>query len=410
VGRRRILFVDDELNILEGLRDLLRKHRHEWEMVFARSGAEALAQLERGSFDVILSDMRMPGMDGAELLQTVKRLYPAVARIILSGHAERETVMRSLPVAHQYLAKPCDAAALREAIDRTCELQALLASPELRALVGRLDKVPSIPHTYFQLSQAAADPGASSAQLATIIQSDPAMSAKVLQLANSAFFSGTPRKLSVAAAVTFLGIELLKSLALSAHVFVALDERLARELELEDLQDASLLAAHLARRFVREPARSDEAFTAGLVRDIGRVVMAVGLPQSYRATLGEARASGRVLHVVEKERLGVTHAEVGAYLLGVWGLPYSLVEIVAYHHAPALARRSLWETVGAVHVADALACTGGAGRRVALAGEVDQAFFEQAGLVEKLAAWRVEAARAGLGQEGGSEPDTLDGR
>jgi HD-like signal output (HDOD) protein len=398
VGRRRILFVDDELNILEGLRNLLRKQRHEWDMVFAQSGAEALAQLEQRPFDVILSDMRMPGMDGAELLTTVKRLYPAVARIILSGHAERETVMRSLPVAHQFLAKPCEAAALREAIDRTCELQALLDSAEIRALVGRLDKVPSIPHTFFELSRAAADPRASAAELATIIQGDAAMSAKVLQLANSAFFAGTQRKLSVAGAVTFLGVELLKSLALTAHVFVSLDEQLARELQLDHLQDASLLAAHLARRFMRDASRADQAFTGGLVRDIGRVVMAVGLPQSYRATLEAARTTGRSLHLVEKERLGVTHAEVGAYLLGVWGLPYPLVEVVAYHHAPALARRELWEVVGAVHVADAMASAAGAAEgQVDAAGAVDEPFFAQAGLVDELARWRAEAARVGLG-------------
>lgn len=119
---RRILFVDDEPAVLEGLRNLFRKQRRHWEMVFAPGGMEALGELERTRFDVVVSDMRMPGIDGAELLRRVKDGYPSIARIVLSGHAEPEAVARVLPVADTYVSKPCDAEALRVAIEQGCAL------------------------------------------------------------------------------------------------------------------------------------------------------------------------------------------------------------------------------------------------------------------------------------------------
>ena len=110
---RRILFVDDDPRILEELRDMLRPQRHDWEMAFAPSGDAALALMQASPFDVIVSDMRMPGMDGAALLARVRQEYPQVVRIVLSSHTELSTALRVVPVAHQFLAKPCDAEMLR---------------------------------------------------------------------------------------------------------------------------------------------------------------------------------------------------------------------------------------------------------------------------------------------------------
>jgi HD-like signal output (HDOD) protein len=377
--------VDDEPNVLEGLRTLLRRQRHAWDMAFAGSGEEALAALEAGPFDVVVTDMRMPGMDGAALLRHVQARHPGVARIVLSGHAERETVVRAVPVAHQILGKPCDAEALRGCVERTCELQALVGNPAIRELVGRLAGLPSVARTYAALSEAIAGQSAGAAEIARIVETDSAMSAKVLQLANSGFFAGGPRKVSVSSAITFLGVELLKTLALSAHLFTALDEDVAREFGLERLQVCALAAARLTRQLVADRARAEEAFTAGLVHDVGRVVLAVGMPDEYRGVLRDAAASGWPLHVVEKEALGVSHAEVGASLLGIWGLPFSIVEVVAYHHDPGAAQRHVRELAAAVHVGEALAIGGPD-------GALDTASLEQAGVLDRLERWRAEAA------------------
>src|ERR1700690_3600413 len=119
---RRVLFVDDEPQILEGLRHRLHRQRKQWEMLFAESGKAALKILAHEPVDVIITDMRMPQMDGATLLTKVKELYPRVVRIVLSGHAELETALRAVPVAHQFLNKPSEPGVIEGVVERACNL------------------------------------------------------------------------------------------------------------------------------------------------------------------------------------------------------------------------------------------------------------------------------------------------
>lgn len=386
----RILFVDDEMAILDGLRDLLRKERRRWDMVFAVGGLEALEELARQPFDVIVSDIRMPGMDGAQLLTRVKADYPSVARIVLTGHADRDAVLRALPVSHQFLTKPCDAGALRIAIERTQALHALFASREIRDIVGRLTSLPSVPQTYLALTEAARDSRKGLSDMTAIVQRDPAMSTKVLQLVNSAYFGNTHPVASIPQAVMYLGIELLKGLALSGNVFGTSGKATFEGFSLETLQMRSLRTACLAKRFVEDPRRAEEAFTAALVADVGQIVIALALRKGYQDVVRTARESGRTLHAVELEQLGVTHAEIGAYLLGVWGLPFSIVEGVAYHHRPNALGDGPCEMLAAVHAADALVDPPVEG----VEPELDLAFFDRAGLAERLTDWRRIAAAA----------------
>ena len=152
---RRILFVDDEQNILQGLKRMLRPMRNEWDMHFANGAEEALKivpkhkvateELEDGPVDVIVSDMRMPNLDGAYLLGQIRDRYPATARIILSGHAEQEMAIRSVAAAHQFLAKPCDAETLRETVKRACQLREMMASERLQKITAEIGQLPSVP-------------------------------------------------------------------------------------------------------------------------------------------------------------------------------------------------------------------------------------------------------------------------
>jgi len=386
----RILFVDDEQAILDGLRDLLRKERRRWGMVFALGGLEALDELARQPFDVVVSDIRMPGMDGAQLLTRIKANYPSVARIVLTGHADRDAVLRALPVAHQFLTKPCDAGALRVAIERTQALHALLASREIRDIVGRLTSLPSVPQTYLALTDAARDSRKGLSDMTAIVQRDPAMSTKVLQLVNSAYFGNTQPIASIQQAVMYLGIELLKGLALTGNVFATLGKGTIEGFSLEALQTRSLRTACLAKRFVEDPRKAEEAFTAALVADVGQIIIAMGLRKGYQDVLRQARESGRPVHQVELETLGVTHAEVGAYLLGVWNLPFSIIEGVAYHHRPDALGSGPCEMLAALHAADILIDQPVEG----VEPELDHGFFERAGLSERLVDWRRIAATA----------------
>lgn len=386
----RILFVDDEQAILDGLRDLLRKERRRWDMVFALGGREALEELARQPFDVVVSDIRMPGIDGAQLLTQVKADYPCVARIVLTGHADRDAVLRALPVAHQFLTKPCEAGALRVAIERTQALHALLASREIRDIVGRLTSLPSVPQTYLALTDAARDARKGLSDMQAIVQRDPAMSTKVLQLVNSAYFGNTAPIASIQQAIMYLGIELLKGLALGGNVFATLGKTGIDGFSLEGLQTRSLRTACLAKRFVADPRRAEEAFTAALVADVGQIIIAMSLRKGYQDVLRQARDSRRPLHAVELETLGVTHAEIGAYLLGVWGLPFSIIEGVAYHHRPNALGNGPCEMLAALHAADALVDPPQEG----VEAELDLGFFERAGLSERLIEWRRIAASA----------------
>lgn len=347
---RRILFVDDEPRVLEGLRDLFRRQRHEWEMVFAPGGQEALDALAAGPFDVIVCDMRMPVVDGNAVLAAAREKQPSAARIILSGFAGREAELAALSVAHQFVSKPADPAALRSIIARACTLPSLLSDPALRSLVGRLNRLPSPPTLYLELTRATARPDVTMAELAALVEQDPAMAAKVLQLANSALFGLQAPRSSVQQALVYLGVQRLKALALTAHVFLE-GQATTRQLDLDALQRHALATAELARQFLRDPARADIAFTAALLHEVGRVLIAMAEPALAAALAEDAAASGRPLFELEAERLGTTHADAGAYLLALWGLPLEIVEAVRCHHRPEDAPT---EIVVAVHVADAL--------------------------------------------------------
>src|SRR5690348_15816723 len=122
---KRVLFVDDETAVLEALQRSLYKHCDQWDMSFVTSGSEALTVLEAGPCDVIVSDLRMPQMDGVKLLEMVRAKYPGVVRIALTGCVERETALRASGVVHQYLTKPCDQDELVESIDRFCASDAI---------------------------------------------------------------------------------------------------------------------------------------------------------------------------------------------------------------------------------------------------------------------------------------------
>jgi putative nucleotidyltransferase with HDIG domain len=352
---KRILFVDDEPQVLDILRRTLQGRRHEWDMSFATSAHAALEEVARSRVDVVVSDMRMPGMDGAALLGKVKAISPGTVRIILSGAAEREPVMRSLPVSHQYLNKLCGTETLCRVIDRACQLQALLVDPKMRDMVGKLDRIPSIPDTYWKLTLAVSDPDVDMDEIASIIERDPSLSSKVLQLANSAYFGLAQRVASVGRAVVNLGLDVIRSLALTTEVFSAA-ERAAPVpgFSIQELFDQSLAVANIARQIVRNPKLDDEAYTAGILIDIGKLILAMGEPERFGQALKLASQSKRPSHIVEKEILGVSHAEIGAFLLGSWGLPIETVAAVAYHHSP-LEATDVSDLILAVHVADALA-------------------------------------------------------
>ena len=336
-SKLRVLFVDDDPDLLLGLRRMLRPERHAWDMTFASSGQHALELLSAHPADVVVSDMRMPGMDGAELLGRVRDQYPETVRIILSGQSQNESVLRCVGPVHQYLSKPCQPDLLKQAIRRTTWLHSRLNAPELRRVVGRVDHLPVLPHLYNRLVHELNSPHASLDRVARLITSDLSMTTRILKLINSSFFGMRQPVTDIRRAVTLLGLETIQRLVLVAGVFQDLDHPVPG-FDLAALTSHSmatgLCAQAIAAAELSEPSAPGEAMTAGVLHDIGRFVLAVAVGDQYATTLSTMRTEGIDLLEAEQRTLGVQHPEVGAYLLGLWGLPHSIVEAAALHHAP----------------------------------------------------------------------------
>ncbi len=369
----RILFVNDEDSVLEALRASLRRYRKRWQMTFA-DGPTALALLEDEGFDVVVSESALTGVDGLGLLRHVALAHPQTVRIVLTSAAGRQGALAATRVAHQYLTMPCPPRELALRIERSTRLRSLLASP-LLAELGPLDRLPSPPQVYWELQQTLARPDASVAEIAEIVEHDPAASAKCLQIANSAFFTRVRRVSTVRGAVSILGVDLLQALILQQGVIRAIDPQLpglSLEREAEHGVRTALTARHLA-------VTRDEgaAFTAALLHDIGKLVLAERVGVAYGGILRRA-TDGSHLHRLERERLGVTHAEVGGYLLGVWGLADPLVEGVVWHHQPMEVAHVNLDVVAVVHAADCIVH----GR------PVEPGLSRQLGLAEDLPRWR----------------------
>ncbi len=353
---KRILFVDDEQNVLDGLRASLRHQRKNWDMVFALGGEAGIDELESRPFDVMVTDMRMPGVNGVTLLKRARALQPQMVRIVLSGYAEEELVLRTLPVTHQFLNKPCEVGVLENVIDRACAIQLLLSNREIRTSLGKIDDLPVLPRNYIALNNALVDDFANVSDIARIIEQDIGMSAKLLQIVNSAFF-GVARKLaSIQDAISYLGLHVIQTLVLSVEVFHTFESKsMAAVIDLESLHRHSLLTASIAKRLSPSAEAGKDAFAAAMLHDVGKLIFATWLPELITESTEAARAMQSPLHVVEQEIYGFGHAEVGAYLLGRWGLPYPIIEAVAYHHWPGRVKQSAFDLLSAVHIADILA-------------------------------------------------------
>jgi HD-like signal output (HDOD) protein len=308
-------------------------------------------------FDVIVTDMRMPVMDGAQLLERVQKRFPGVIRIILSGQFEMDAALRAAPVAHQFLSKPCDPDRLRGAIDRACSCTKMLPDEAIRRIVGAVGNLPALPSTSAKLLAAIQCKDVNLERIGKIIEQDVGMTAKILQLANSAFFGRLCQISSASAAVSYLGLDVLRHLVLSVEVFRTFRPvRPVPRFSLKDFEMHSRLAANLAARLPAPASVTSAAVVAALLHDTGRLVLASRLPAEFEEIMQLACAQSRPPHVLEQQVIGTTHAEIGAYLLGLWGLPEEIVGAVCLHHRPSAV--GVWsgqlDTLAVTHLADAL--------------------------------------------------------
>ena len=391
-SNKRILFVDDEIRVLQGLQRILHGLRHEWDMEFVESGSKAVEMMNQQPFDVVVSDMRMPGMNGAELLEKVMQIYPQTIRIVLSGHSDREMILKSVRTAHQYLSKPCDAETLKSTVIRASKLRELLKGNDIKTLISKMDTLPSLPSLYVEMMDELQSAESSVKNVGHIIEKDIGMSAKILQLVNSAFF-GLPRHISnPAQAVSLLGLETVKALVLSVQVFSQFQQSNLKNLSLNLLWKHSMTVGHFSRKIYQNES-SDKNFVgyaliAGMLHDIGKLVLVTNFPEKYDSIILLASKHEKALPEIEQNELGTTHAEVGAYILGLWGLPDLIVEAIAYHHAPSQCTEKEFTPLVTVHAANVMEHEMFPNRRMGQPPAIDSDYLVQLGITNKLAVWQ----------------------
>lgn len=399
----RVLFVDDEPNILNGIRRTLRPLRNEWEMEFCTSGKDALQALESGDCDVIVSDMKMPGMDGAQFLSAIKDRHPDSIRIALSGETDANMIYRCVQHAHQYLAKPCDMNTLTGTVQRAMSLRDLVQANALTAVIANMTTLPSLPEAYSAIMEELQSEEPSLERIGKIIETDVAMSAKLLQIVNSAFFGLVRHVLSPAEATMYLGVDVIRSLVLTTGVFSQFDDSKVSPAALAAIWNHSIRVGALAKIIMMQMSDdkmlADYAMMGGLLSNVGKLVVAANFPDKFAEIQTQINAGERPENEIEKAVMGHCHTEIGAYLLCIWGLPNPVVECVAYHHAPGACVETGFAPVSAVHIATAITDARGGGQLPGL----DAEYVGALGVSDKIPQWVRDANAIGDDAENGND-------
>jgi HD-like signal output (HDOD) protein len=355
--RVRVAFVDDEATVLTNLRRTMLAMLDEWEMAFFPNGADLMRRLQAESFDVVVTDMRMPEMDGPTLLDEISARHPEMMRVILTGASDNASIFRTVGPAHIYLPKPCDPAALAQAIRRRMGLRTLMQGSEMTRLLDSIAKLPSAPRLFLDLVAELRSPRSSAATVAAIITRDVAMTAELLKLTNSSYFSTSTTVSAPLQAVRILGLEIVQTLVLQLGIFRQFQgaEEMARQIEHINAYSQSLgdIAERVALAAGEPDSVAKAAHCAALLSAIGSLVLLNEKSADYIATL-EIVGPERALHEVEVERFGADHTLIGAYLLGLWGFSDPIIEAITYSGRPSQSGNAVNPVLTALHVARAV--------------------------------------------------------
>jgi len=390
--KKRILFVDDEEMILQGLKRMLRSCEDEWDMVFVDSGANALETMAQSPFDVVVADMRMPLMSGVELLYEVMKRYPLTIRLILSGHSDNQLILKAMGDTHQYLSKPCDAATLQAVLRRAMGSAGILHNTELKTLIGQMKSIPSLPILYNEIMAKLPQPNVQLSDITSIIAKDIGMTAKILQLVNSAYF-GKPNHINdLNAAVSFIGLNVITSLFLSVNVFSEFKGLKIQGFSMEDLWkhsfDTATLASKISKLESRNRSIANETFAAGMLHDSGRIILAANFPKRYADAIATAKREQCEMSTAERMVFEHTHSEVGGYMMSLWGLPLGIVEAISYHHDPSLFAGQAFCALTAIHVANHLLVSNLGKKKDIIPSPLDLNYLKSMNLLDRLPLWR----------------------
>lgn len=392
-----ILFVDDEQDVIEGFKRMLFSQREIWKPYFSNTGQQAMNILENNSIDIIVSDMRMPEIDGAMLLSKVKKYYPKVLRFVLSGYQDEAKSIKASGVAHQFIAKPCNTETLMETIEKAYFLRNYINNPTLLEVVTGLGELPGVPDIYIEVEETLQDPDSTFETVEKILARDITLVAKILQIANSSFFGIHGRVTNLLQALSFLGVNIIKALVLHISTFSRLKVRPEQINFYQSVTTHSLDVANVSRRIIQTATNNrlliDDTYMAGILHDIGKIVLLNY--EDYIDRTMRAMSKMKVdFYEAEQELFGFTHCNAGAYLLGIWGLPDPIVEAAAFHHKPSDAINTIeLSPLSVVHAANCFVAQNQVQQQdrtkgLELMPAIDFEYYEKLNLSNKLQQWQ----------------------
>lgn len=388
----RILFVDDDVNVLNGLRRMLHKMRQQWEMEFVTGGLEALKVLKESAYDIVVSDLRMPDMNGVELLEKVRHRYPDTIRFMLSGYSDHPLQGQAARCVHQFISKPCDPDLLQSLIQRAFQLNDRLRSKEAAKVLSNISSLPVMSNTYKEVIDVLSSPDCSPRNVGRMIARDIGMSAKILQLVNSAFYGSGSKIADPVHAVVYLGLKTVEALVLTSGIFSRLPERRIKEFAVDALQDHCVRVGALAKAICKSRKMSQElmdmAAMAGILHDTGKIVLISRFPKELTEAIRLSRQRQVPLFEVERELLDVTHAELGGGLLDLWGLPNTIIEAATYHHEFPESLEEGFSIISTVRIANMIDHELCCGLADGFAPALDVALVERLGVADRLDHWR----------------------
>lgn len=387
-----ILFVDEDKDMLKSLERMLKSHQDEWDVMFSPSAEKALEIMGKNPADIIVTEYNMREINGYELLKKIKSDFPQTDRILLSGETDEDKIMKTVPIAHQFIYKPVNALKLKSMLKRTIAMRNILKDKNLGRTISKIDCLPSLPSIYNEIIKELNSPVSSTKKAGQIISKDPSMTSKILQLINSGFFY-LPSKISRPdEAVILLGIDIVKSLVLNLEIFSKIKLDKSFQGFQQNLHSHSMATAKTAKEIAIMEGLSDfdadQAFMAGLIHDCGKLVLASNFPKEYLTVLENIKNNNSDFITEEKEIFKSSHDIVGAFLMGVWGLPLEIIEAILYHHLPSESSDTRFGITAAVHAANIIECK----KANTLAKEYEQAFdhnfFERIKVYNRPEIWK----------------------
>lgn len=380
-----VLFVDDEPLMRELYASLPRELGEQFRVRTVSSGEEALHAMQEEPAQIVVSDLSMPEMHGGEFLTAVERNYPEAMRVVISGKADQLAVARCLMYGHRYFLKPLKLKELATHLNRISRLRRVIRSDKVKKIVGRSDVLPTPPETYLRLTELIEDNESSMEDLAAVVESDPALTAKLLQVVNSAAFGIGGGITTAAQAVQIAGVEVIRALLLGLQARGFAEKKLKNRQLLSAFWEHSLDTATRCRAIAQAEGLNTNhqanCFTVGILHDIGKLVLAANDEKEYAALVARSTRERVPLYKKELEFYEATHADIGAYLLGLWGLPDEIITAVERHHTLAADLGRKFTPVLCVHVAQNLLPSA---TRVA---ELNESFIKECKLSGRIPSW-----------------------